>query len=258
MCSRPYSSRVTARRFATPVILSWWIACGPGPSPEPVEAEQKPDPQVEPEPEPEPKPQPKPAFDPLTVTEIDARIVEVHDDHWAVCGVLHSVGALEVEVLGVGDPPPEMILFVSCPVDLGGRKLFAKDKRVTVTLHSRKQSWPKPPDKLPDDVPIRYVKTIVPWLGPTPDPITHPCVVTAAQFDRELDAADTSCKTDADCDCYPGGVTKQAGCGGITGAASAKKLHELAKAFREDGCKPVKQCAPRACEPRCIEGKCQG
>jgi hypothetical protein len=92
---------------------------------------------------------------------------------------------------------------------------------------------------------------------PTPDPITHPCVVKAAQFDVALDAADNSCKTDADCDCYPGGVTPKAGCGGVTSASAAKELHRLAQEFRADGCDWTQHCAPRACEPNCVDGSCR-
>jgi hypothetical protein len=92
---------------------------------------------------------------------------------------------------------------------------------------------------------------------PTPDPITHPCVVKAAQFDVALAAADVSCRSDADCDCYPGGVTRKAGCGGVTSAASAKELHGIAQAFRADGCDWAQQCAAQVCDPKCVDGSCQ-
>lgn len=92
---------------------------------------------------------------------------------------------------------------------------------------------------------------------PIPDPITHPCVVAAAQFDKALASADAGCQADTDCDCYPGGVTNKAGCGGVTSAAVAKELHRIAGEFNADGCDLVQQCAPQLCEPRCVKGSCR-
>lgn len=229
---------------------------GGGPEPEtPAEEQTKAEPEPKSNPDPEPEP---PTFDATTISEIDARIVTVYDDHWSACGVIHSVGAVVVEVLGVGEPRPQMVLFISCPVDAGRYKLLEAGKQVTVELHAKKQGWPRPPDAFPKDLPVRYVKTLSPWLGPTPDPITHPCVVTAAQFDRELEEGDRSCTSPSDCECFPGGITKKAGCGGVTGGDSARKLHALASEFREDECKLVQQCAAQVCAPRCVDGQCTG
>ena len=91
---------------------------------------------------------------------------------------------------------------------------------------------------------------------PTPDPITHPCVVKAAQFDVELKKNLTACKEDADCDCFPGGITRNAGCGGVRNKASAKKLHDINAEFGKMECKPVKSCAARECKPKCTDGQC--
>jgi hypothetical protein len=67
-----------------------------------------------------------------------------------------------VEVLGVGEPPPQMGLYVSCPADLGGGRLLEVGKVVRFELHARKQSWPKPAPRLPVDLPARYVKSMSP------------------------------------------------------------------------------------------------
>jgi hypothetical protein len=91
---------------------------------------------------------------------------------------------------------------------------------------------------------------------PTPDPITHPCVVKAAQFKKALDEADDSCKTAADCDCYPGGVAHGSPCGGVTGKDTAKRLHAIAAEFHAMKCEQSAHCAAWRCEPKCTGGKC--
>ncbi len=96
-----------------------------------------------------------------------------------------------------------------------------------------------------------------PASEPVPDPITHPCVVAASGFDATLEASDGRCEADADCDCYPGGVTLDAGCGGVTSTETAKELHAVAQRFRAAGCRLTRNCAPRLCEPKCVDGGCQ-
>lgn len=105
------------------------------------------------------RPEPPPSFDPLTATRVRVRLLVVHDKFWSACGVIHSVGAIEVEVLDVGEPPPRLVLYVSCPVDVG-RGLLEVGKVLDVSLHQRRQPWPKPPVELPDGVPVRYVSSL--------------------------------------------------------------------------------------------------
>jgi hypothetical protein len=114
---------------------------------------------VEP-PVPAPMPEPLPSFDAATVTELTGRITFVHDPGWGVCGIIHSVGAIEVEVLEVGEPPPHMILYISCPSDVGRGGLLDVGQVVRVTLFARKQSWPKPRVERSNELPVRYVKRI--------------------------------------------------------------------------------------------------
>jgi hypothetical protein len=122
---------------------------------------------------PEPAP---PSFDPLTATAATVRIVAVHrDSSWVPCGRAHSTGAVEVEVLEVGEPAPRMILIVSCPVDFGIRQLLKVDEVLDVTLFARRQSWPTPAidRKLPSELPRRYVKSMIPTTSPGPAPASR-------------------------------------------------------------------------------------
>ncbi|PRQ04287.1 hypothetical protein ENSA5_09360 [Enhygromyxa salina] len=158
---------------ALSVGFSCWAVLGCGAQPaEPAPAHERPPAgQLAPSVEPEPAPDPRgpaapseaaepglPAFDPLTATRAEVRIVVVHGGHWVACGVVHSVAAIEVEVLGVGEPPPRMALYVSCPADHGRDKQLVVGNTFEVTLHARRQPWPKPPVTLAPELPVRYVK----------------------------------------------------------------------------------------------------
>jgi len=127
-------------------------ASAPTPAPPPSPAEPSPQP-----------PAPTTPFDPNTVTHATVRIVAVPArQHWFACGVVHSVGAIEVEVLDAGEPAPRMMLFVSCPVDFGHRGLLREGEVLTVRLHARKQSWPRPPVEVPAGMVVRYVAKLSP------------------------------------------------------------------------------------------------
>ncbi len=90
------------------------------------------------------------------MTAIRFKIVAIPNrKDWVPCGVMHSIGALEVEVLDVGEPPPRMLLLVSCPADMRRVKL-AVGETLTATLHRRKQPWPGVRG-LPADLPRRQV-----------------------------------------------------------------------------------------------------
>ncbi|MFY0534390.1 hypothetical protein [Nannocystis pusilla] len=74
---------------------------------------------------------------------------------WVACGDRHVVGALEVEVLDAGEPPPRMVLLVSCPT--GVREVsLAVGETIAAKLHLRKQPWPSVAG-LPKDLPHRQV-----------------------------------------------------------------------------------------------------
>lgn len=93
--------------------------------------------------------------------------------------------------------------------------------------------------------------------APMPDPITHPCVVTAAQFDIAFRDGDKSCAGDADCVCIPMQVGSQSACGGVTSKKTNAQLLTLEKEFRKDGCSDPRKCAQKACQPKCVSGQCQ-
>jgi hypothetical protein len=148
------------------------IGCTSGATEEPVAERAAPHPVVVEEPEepvPEPaakqpagvlEPEPSPSFDPATATEATARIVAVHNHGWVACGIVHTVGAIEVEVLQVGEPPPRLALYISCPADMGRRSMLVVGEIVRVRLFARKQMWPTPPVDLPDELVVRYVESM--------------------------------------------------------------------------------------------------
>lgn len=165
--------RRVSKRLGSVVVLA--LACTPTseptPSPE-IEDPSPPAPTPEPEPPlPEPTPEPKldpgptlPSFDPATVTAIRVEIIRIFNRSAPRCGYLHGVGAIEVAVLGVGDPPPHMILFISCPNDNPVARELEVGARVAVTLYARKQSWPVPSGGgIPPELPRRYIETISPF-----------------------------------------------------------------------------------------------
>lgn len=65
-----------------------------------------------------------------------------------------------------------------------------------------------------------------------------------------------SCAQDTDCKCYPGGVSKTHGCGGVTDTATSEKLASIAADYLKDGCQSGIDCAAWMCTPSCQSGKC--
>jgi hypothetical protein len=98
--------------------------------------------------------------------------------------------------------------------------------------------------------------TAAPPSAPEPDPITHPCVVAAAQYDKAIDEGSDACHTDADCGCYQGGIGKS-GCGGVLNKESVEKLGEIAKRFHDMKCQKPTSCGPWLCQPKCESGHCR-
>ena len=90
-----------------------------------------------------------------------------------------------------------------------------------------------------------------------PDPITHPCVVTSAQFDIAFRDGDKSCKSDADCECIPHRVGSRHACSGVTSKQTGAKLRALAKEFLDMKCQDTRKCAQTKCAPRCVSGLCE-
>lgn len=156
------------------LVLACGLACG-GPSPERPPPERRVEPNTMPMPAkpkgsrpaqvfaPVPAPAPTPVvFDAASVTTLRAKIIAIPNrESWVPCGYVHSIGALEVEVLDVGEPPPAMILLISCPVDLGlGRGLQGQRLEVgatiVVSLHAKDRPWPRV-GRLAKELPRRQV-----------------------------------------------------------------------------------------------------
>jgi hypothetical protein len=111
-------------------------------------------------------PAPAEALDLTTVTQVRVRILVAHRDRgWVPCGYFHATGAIEVEVLGHGEPGPRMILIISCPVDFVQSLLEIGAVR-DVELYARHQRWPTPvaDKKLPAELPRRQVERMRPVL----------------------------------------------------------------------------------------------
>ena len=140
-----------------------------------------------------------------------------------------------------------------------------------LALSCNTQSAPKPnqgaePTAAPKNTPAATTPTAAALpkkpipardTDPMPDPITHPCVVSAAQYTNAIEKGKTDCKTDSDCGCYQGGLGRRSGCGGVLNKESLVELSRIEAEFRKDGCKHTQQCAPWACQPKCENGHCR-
>ena len=81
------------------------------------------------------------------------------------------------------------------------------------------------------------------------------CDSIRREFDGVLANAAGTCVSDEGCALYPVLVN----CGGVTDAATAKRLAELHERYRQEGCPGVIACAPRLAEfPACVNGRCTG
>jgi hypothetical protein len=65
-----------------------------------------------------------------------------------------------------------------------------------------------------------------------------------------------TCSADADCKCFPGGVSKKHSCGGITDAKTSEKVMSITADYLKAGCNSGIDCAATVCMPACREGKC--
>jgi len=83
-----------------------------------------------------------------------------------------------------------------------------------------------------------------------------PCSVHAASFRAALASASGACTTSTDCACY-NPVVGEAGCGGITDAATAARLGAIEAAFHADACPWPHLCGATACNPVCVASRCQ-
>lgn len=82
-------------------------------------------------------------------------------------------------------------------------------------------------------------------------------MVAAVNYDQAIASGSTSCKSDADCGCYQGGIGEKSGCGGVLNKESVKKLDAIAKEFHDMHCKISRNCAAWKCRPHCQAGACE-
>jgi hypothetical protein len=123
---------------------------------------------------------------------------------------------------------------------------------VGVACSSARETEPAEPGVAPGPAPT---PAPVPEVEPVA-PVVDVCEAYIAEYAAALEARDDACARDADCACYQGGVGPAAGCGGVTGRATAVTLDAILARFQAAACDYTQQCAPWACEPRCVEGRC--
>lgn len=90
---------------------------------------------------------------------------------------------------------------------------------------------------------------------PPPTAVVDPCTLHRAAFRAAMATATGTCIADADCGCF-NPVVEEAGCGGITDAATAARMAAIEADFHRDGCPWPHLCGPWACTPVCREGRC--
>jgi hypothetical protein len=83
------------------------------------------------------------------------------------------------------------------------------------------------------------------------------CDARVVEIDRVLASAPRKCKTNRDCACFRGGVSKTDACGGITDAKTNERFEALAKQWSAAGCKNEGvMCPAMVCTPACNNGTC--
>ena len=85
------------------------------------------------------------------------------------------------------------------------------------------------------------------------------CATRLAEIDRVLASGTRKCKTNADCVCFRGGVSKSDPCGGITDSATNARFEALAKEWKAAGCDKHEavMCPAMVCAAACRAGKCE-
>jgi hypothetical protein len=83
------------------------------------------------------------------------------------------------------------------------------------------------------------------------------CAARLAEIDRVLASAPKKCKTEKDCVCFRGGVSKNDACGGITDVKTNERFEALAKQWSGAGCNnEAVMCPAMVCTPACNNGTC--
>jgi hypothetical protein len=90
--------------------------------------------------------------------------------------------------------------------------------------------------------------------APIATPATTTCAATIASYDT-LVASGGACTTNADCECFNGGVSPKTPCGGVTDKTTAAKLGALITDYEAAHCSSL-MCAAFTCTPACNAGRC--
>jgi hypothetical protein len=150
---------------------------------------------------------------------------------------------------------PVLLTLVGCPNKPPDGGPPTQDAASTTTV-APAPVMPATPDAAATAAPVA-TPTQTAREAPMPDPITHPCVVTSAQFDIAFGDGDKTCQSDADCECIPLRIGSRHACSGVTSKKTMVKLRALAKEFAEMKCDDTHKCAQQKCQPRCVSGQCQ-
>ncbi len=157
---------------------------------------------------------------------------------------LYAVGDVETSHKSVRGP----VFLASALIATAACKAPAANPPATATA-----SAPATPSVAPSETASPVPRN---RIDPTPDPVTHPCVVVQAKFKKRVDEANGACKKDLDCACY-NPVHGDLGCGGVTDSVTAAALRKMEDEFHRLGCAWPHQCAPWACTPKCVSGRCE-
>lgn len=87
-------------------------------------------------------------------------------------------------------------------------------------------------------------------------PTVSVCDEITARFRETLAGATGSCTADAECACY-NPVIGEAGCGGVTDAATGGRLTAIEAEFHAAKCQWPHQCPAQLCAPKCVDGRCR-
>lgn len=102
-------------------------------------------------------------------------------------------------------------------------------------------------------------------VAPTPDAPTLTvgratwtgrCAEIVARMQTAKARLPSACTRDGDCVCYPGGIESVTGCGGASDGPTAAEITRIQTEFREARCDYGVNCAPRACNAGCVQGRC--
>jgi hypothetical protein len=83
-----------------------------------------------------------------------------------------------------------------------------------------------------------------------------PCASIRARFNEAHAKRTDTCSTNSDCACFNPVGGPQLGCGGVTDAATSKKLDAIEAEFHAASCPWTHQCPASACMPKCVSGRC--